>query len=43
MVPVMVGANGTISELLTKYLNVPGMLDIKELQKTATLDAAHYC
>jgi hypothetical protein len=39
----MVGANGTISELFTKYLNVPGMLDIKELQKTATLDAAHCC
>jgi hypothetical protein len=24
-----------------QYLNVPGMLDIKELHKTATLDAAH--
>jgi hypothetical protein len=39
----MVEANGTISKSFTKYLNVPGMLDIKELQKTATLDAAHCC
>ena len=43
LVPVMVGANGTISKSFTKYLNVPGMLDIKELQKTATLGAAHCC
>jgi hypothetical protein len=39
----MVGENGTISESFTKYLNVPGMPHINELQKTATLDAAHYC
>ena len=41
--PVVVGANGTISHSFTKYVDVPGMLDIKELQKTATLDAAHCC
>jgi hypothetical protein len=39
----MLGTEGNISESFTKYLNVPGMLDIKELQKTATLDAAHCC
>jgi hypothetical protein len=39
----MVGAIGTISKSFTKYLNVPGMLDIKKLQKTATLGAAHCC
>ena len=43
LVPVMVGASGTISNSFAKYLNVPGMLDIKELQKTATLGAAHSC
>jgi hypothetical protein len=39
----MVGAYGTISKPFTKYLNVPGMLDIKELQKTVTLGVVHYC
>jgi len=39
----MIGASGTISNSFTKYLNVPGMLDIKELQKTATMGAAHNC
>jgi hypothetical protein len=40
--PVVIGATGTISKSLRKYLSsVPGKHDIKELQKTATLGTAH--
>jgi hypothetical protein len=40
--PVLIGATGTISEFLRKYLSsVPGKHDIKELQKTAILGTAH--
>jgi hypothetical protein len=40
--PVITGATGTISKSFRKYLsNIPGKHDIKELQKTAILGAAH--
>jgi hypothetical protein len=40
--PVVIGATGTISKSLTKYLsNVPGIHEVKELQKTAILGTAH--
>jgi hypothetical protein len=39
---VVIGATGTISKTFRKYLsNIPGKHDIKELQKTAMLGAAH--
>jgi hypothetical protein len=42
MVPVIIGATGTISKSLRKYLSsIPGKHDIKELQKTAILGTAH--
>jgi hypothetical protein len=40
--PVIIGATGTISKSFRKYLsNVPGKIDIKELQKTAILGTVH--
>jgi hypothetical protein len=40
--PVIIGATGTISKSLKKYLSsVPGQHGIKELQKTAVLGTAH--
>jgi hypothetical protein len=42
MIPVIIGATGTISESLRHYLsNIPGKREIKELQKTAILGSAH--
>ena len=42
VIPVITGATGTISESLRQYLsNVPGKGDVKEMQKTAILGAAH--
>jgi hypothetical protein len=42
VIPVIIGATGTISKSFRKYLKkVPGKHDIKELQKTAILDTAH--
>jgi hypothetical protein len=42
VIPVITGATGTISKSLRKYLNnVPGIHEVKELQKTAILDTAH--
>jgi hypothetical protein len=42
VIPVIIGATGTISKSLRKYLsNVPGKNEIKELQKTAILVTAH--
>jgi hypothetical protein len=39
---VIIGAPGTISQLFRKYLsNVPGIHEVKELQKTAILGTAH--
>jgi hypothetical protein len=42
VVPVIIGATGTISKSLRKYVSVlPGNHDVKELQITAILDTAH--
>jgi hypothetical protein len=42
VIPVIIGAAGTISKSFRKYLNdIPGKYDIKELQKTAILGTAH--
>jgi hypothetical protein len=40
--PIIIGANGTISKLLRQYLsNITGKHEIKELQTTAILRTAH--
>jgi hypothetical protein len=37
VIPVVIGANGTISESFRKYLsNIPGKRNIKEIEKTVT-------
>jgi hypothetical protein len=42
VMPVIIGANGTISKSFRKYLNnLPGKHEVKELQKTAILGTAH--
>jgi hypothetical protein len=42
VIPIITGATGTISKSFRKYLsNVPGKHEIKEIQKTAILGAAH--
>ena len=42
MVPVIIGATGTISKTFRKYVsNIPGNREVKELQKTAILGTAH--
>jgi hypothetical protein len=42
MIPVIIGATGTISKSLRQYLsNIPRKDEIKELQKTAILGTAH--
>jgi hypothetical protein len=42
VIPVIIGANGTISKSFRKYLgNVPAIDEVKELQKTAILGTAH--
>jgi len=42
MMPVIIGATGTISKSHRKYVsNIPGKHDVKELQKTAILGTAH--
>ena len=42
VIPVIIGATGTISESSRKYVsNIPGKHEVKELQKTATLGTAH--
>ena len=44
VIPVIIGATGTVSESLRQYLrNIPGKYEIKELQKTAILCTAHCC
>jgi len=41
VIPVIIGANGTISESYRKYVsNIPGKHEVKELQKTAILGTA---
>ena len=42
VIPVIIGATGTISKSFRKYVsNVPGIHEVKELQKTAILGTAH--
>jgi len=42
VIPVIIGATGTISKSFRKYVsNIPGKHEIKELQKTAILGTAH--
>jgi hypothetical protein len=42
VIPVTVGATGTVSKSLRQYLsNIPAKHEIKELQETATLGTAH--
>ena len=42
MIPVIIGATGTISKSLRKYMSkIPGKHEVKELQKTAILGTAH--
>ena len=42
MIPVIIGATGTISKTFRKYVrDIPGKHDVKELQKTAILGIAH--
>jgi len=42
VMPLIIGATGTISKLLKQYLsNMPGKHEIKELQKNSLLGNAH--
>jgi hypothetical protein len=42
VVPVIIGATGTISESFRKYVsNIQGNHEVKELQKTAVFGTAH--
>jgi len=42
VIPVIIGANETISKSSIKYVsNIPGKHEVKELQKTAILGTAH--
>jgi Sec-independent protein translocase protein TatA len=42
VIPVIIGATGTISKSFRKYLSsIPGNHEVKELQKTAILGTAH--
>ena len=42
VIPVIIGATGTISKTVRKYVcNISGNHEVKELQKTAILGTAH--
>jgi hypothetical protein len=42
VIPVIIGATGTISKSFRKYVsNIPGNYEVKKPQKTATLNTAH--
>ena len=42
VVPVIIGATGTISKSFRKYVsNIPGNHEVEELQKTTILGTAH--
>jgi len=42
VIPVIIGATGTISKSYRKYVsNIPGKHEVKEHQKTAILGTAH--
>jgi hypothetical protein len=43
VIPVIIGATGTISESFRKYVStIPGNHEVKELQKTAILGTAQH-
>ena len=42
VIPVIIGATGTISKSFRKYVsNMPGKHEVKELQKTVIFGTAH--
>jgi hypothetical protein len=42
VIPVVIGATGTVSKSFRKYVsNIPGNHDVKELQNTAIMGTAH--
>ena len=42
VIPVIIGATGTISKTFRKYVsNIPGNHEVNKLQKTAILGTAH--
>ena len=42
VIPIIIGATGTISNSLRKYVrNIPGNLEVKELQKTHTSESTN--
>jgi hypothetical protein len=42
VIPVIIGATGTISKSFRKYVSsIPGNHEVSELQKTAILGTAH--
>jgi hypothetical protein len=42
VIPVIIGATGTTSKSLRKYVsNIPGNHEVREVQKTAILGTAH--
>jgi len=42
VIPVIIGATGTISNSSRKYVsNIPGNHEVKEIQETAILGTAH--
>jgi hypothetical protein len=42
VIPVIIGATGTISKSFTKYVStIPGNHEVSELHKTAILGTAH--
>jgi hypothetical protein len=42
VIPVTIGATGTISKSFIKYVSdIPGNHDVRELQETAILGTAH--
>jgi hypothetical protein len=41
VIPIIIGATGTVSKSFRKYMNtIPGNHDVRELQKTAILGTA---
>jgi len=42
VIPIIIGASGTISKSFRKYVsNMPGKLEVKKQQKTAILGTVH--
>jgi hypothetical protein len=42
VIPVIIGATGTISKSCRKYVNnIPGSYEVKQIQKTAIFGAAN--